>query len=273
MKNGWVWNTPLWSRIGKGYVFSTKFTTEEDAKEEFVEHINKVHGQSHADKARNEMRLVHIKHGKHKRAWLKNVVGIGLSYGFIEPLESTGLLTTHENIIKLIECLNRRDGYLSKMEIESYNHAVDVVTTGFSLFVSAHYAFSKRTDTPYWRWATQECNYQPNMFDEYMVKQNGFGHIALGLSEHNYDATQQGMPFILAGLGVKNISTKGFAEIHSEFTGIDYSGLQFTRNRFLEHRQILLNYLETLPTNYQFMKERIYGGKDEYLTLSSNDKA
>jgi tryptophan halogenase len=273
LKNGWVWNTPLWTRIGKGYVFSTKFTTEEDAKEEFVEHIARVHGQQHADKARNEMRLVHIKHGKRAKGWIKNVVGIGLSYGFVEPLESTGLLTTHENIIKLLEVLNRRNGYVSRMEKESYNHVVDVTVDGFASFVSIHYAFSMRTDTPYWKWATQECDYQPEMFDKFQTKQNGYGHLGLTISDQNFNFGQQGIPFILGGLGVRNISTKGFAKIHNEFQHIDPSGLEFTRERFLEYKQFLKQYMTTLPSNYQFMKDRLYGGKDEYLTSQADDKA
>lgn len=264
LKNGWVWNTPLWSRIGKGYVFSSKFTSKEDAKEEFLEHISKVHGQKHADKARDEMRLVLIKHGKREKIWVKNVVGIGLSYGFIEPLESTGLLTTHENIIRLIDVLNRRDGYVTRMEVESFNHVADGTTDGFAGFVSSHYAFSKRTDTPYWKYVTQELHYQPDMDDKFRPRQDPFSNLAINITDYKYDHTQQGLAFILAGLGVKSVSTPSIIEYYTKAANINIDILKQTKQRFYVTKQIMKDYIDTLPTNYQFMKDRIYGGKDEH---------
>jgi tryptophan halogenase len=264
LKNGWVWNTPLWSRIGKGYVFSSKFTTKEDAKEEFLEHISKVHGQSHADKARNEMRLVTIKHGKREKGWVKNVVGIGLSYGFVEPLESTGLLTTHENIIKLMDILNRRTGYVSKMEKEIFNDNVDGTVDGFALFVSVHYAFSMRTDTPYWKWATQQAHYQPTISEKFKNRQDAYGNLGFHLTDYRYDSTQQGLAFILAGLGVKSVSTPAAIEHYTEAAGVSMKNLNETRSKFYATKEYMKNYIQTLPTNYQYMKDRIYGGKDDY---------
>lgn len=266
LKNGWVWNTPLWSRIGKGYVFSSKFTTKEDAKEEFLEHIAKVHGQKHADKARDEMRFVPIKHGKREKIWVKNVVGIGLSYGFIEPLESTGLLTTHENIIRLMDLLNRRNGYLTRMEIENFNFVADGTTDGFAGFVSAHYAFSMRTDTPYWRWATQEVHYQPNMMDKFSPRIDSYANIANFITDYKYDYTQQGLAFILAGMGARSVATPSIIEQYTKNANVSMDVLNLTKQKFYITKQIMKDYIETLPSNYQFMKDRIYGGKDEYAT-------
>jgi tryptophan halogenase len=262
--SGWVWNTPLWSRIGKGYVFSSKFISKEDAKEEFLEHITKVHGQKSADKARDEMRFVPIKHGKREKGWVKNVVGIGLSYGFIEPLESTGLLTTHENIIRLMDILNRRDGYVTRMEIETYNHITEIVTEGFAGFVAGHYAFSKRNDTPYWRYVTQEIHYQPTMDNQFKSRQDTYSSLAVNLSDYRYDNTQQGLAFIMAGMGVKCVSTPSIIEHYTRSANQSMEGVNKTREKFYITKQIMSDYIDTLPTNYQFMKDRIYGGKDDY---------
>ena len=143
--NGWVWNIPLWNRIGTGYVYSSRFTTPEEAKREFREHLATTGSRERAENA--EMMHIDIRHGRRRRAWVKNVVGVGLSYGFIEPLESTGLLTTHENIIKLVETLNRREGYVTRSEREGFNFAVQHDVLRFRDFVSQHYALSKRTET------------------------------------------------------------------------------------------------------------------------------
>lgn len=262
LPNGWSWKIPLWSRIGTGYVFSSKFISPEDAKIEFKKHLAEWHSPEIAEKA--EPRLIKIRHGKRKRAWVKNVVGIGLSYGFVEPLESTGLLTTHENIINLLEVLNRRDGYVTRMEKESFNLMTEVTLDGFAQFVSAHYAFSKRTDTPYWKYVTQENDYQPSMFDAFQPKINGYGNIAFRLGEASYDATQQGAYFILAGLGVKNVSTEQLIDVQNKFAGIDSSKLEYSRKMFQQHKDAVLEYIQTLPSNYEFMRDRIYGGVDEY---------
>ena len=87
IENGWVWNIPLWSRIGTGYVYSSKFVDDETALKQFKKHLNNEDIEAHNIK----MRV-----GIHNRLWVKNVVAIGLSAGFIEPLESNGLFTVHE---------------------------------------------------------------------------------------------------------------------------------------------------------------------------------
>jgi len=266
LKNGWVWNTPLWSRIGKGYVFSSKFISKEDAKEEFLEHIAKVHGHQHAVKARDNMRFVPIRHGKHEKGWVKNVIGIGLSYGFVEPLESTGLLTTHENIIRLIDILNRRGGYVTRMEKESYNVVTNDITDGFSKFISMHYAYSKRTDSEYWKWATQENDYEPEMFNTLRQKINDYENVAGKLNSYTYDATQQGVCFILAGMGVLPVATKSAIDYYHKFNSINPQATNTSKMKYLMHKQSINEFISGLPSNYQFMKDRIYGGKDDYAT-------
>jgi len=95
IENGWVWNIPLWSRIGTGYVYSDKFVEPEVALEQFKKHLN-------SDKMTvpNKNRVtddltfkdVKMRVGIHQRTWVKNVCAIGLSAGFIEPLESNGFI-------------------------------------------------------------------------------------------------------------------------------------------------------------------------------------
>jgi tryptophan halogenase len=82
INNGWVWNIPLWSRAGTGYVYSDKYISDDDALKEFKEYLG-------TDEL--EFKKVKMRVGIHKRLWVKNVVAIGLSAGFIEPLESNGL--------------------------------------------------------------------------------------------------------------------------------------------------------------------------------------
>ena len=87
--------------------------------------------------------------GTHKRTWIKNVCAIGLSAGFIEPLESNGLYTVHEYLLRLVRTLQRE--YVSQWDRDVYNSATKTVLLEFMEFVAMHFALSHRDDTEYWR--------------------------------------------------------------------------------------------------------------------------
>lgn len=263
--NGWVWNIPLWNRIGTGYVYSSRFTSKEEAKREFRNHLAATGSKERAENA--EMMEVKIKHGRRRRAWLGNVVGVGLSYGFVEPLESTGLLTTHENIIKLVDSLNRRDGYLTRTEREGFNLAVETDVLRFRDFVSQHYAFSNRTDTPYWRWCTQLNEYCPDQMGDFILQHGQYpglmGHIA---GAQKYPEDYVGNMYIAAGMGVKSISTKnliyyGGARLEKM---LKQEQIGYAKRRYEEYRDFVLEHVKKLPSHYEFLKKEIYGGKDDY---------
>lgn len=264
LDNGWVWNIPLWNRIGTGYVFSSKFVKTEDAKKEFLTHLADRYGEDRIEGV--EPFLVNIRHGKRRRAWVHNVVGIGLSYGFVEPLESTGLLTTHENLIRLVEVLNRRKGFVSRSEIESYNYAVDKEITGFAKFVSMHYAFSGRTDTPYWKWCTEINEYDMDMIDG-LVRDNGtYSRIAECLDQGIIDPDLGGIPYILSGLGLETIATPEVSDMRKARVGGIQSSedLDYIKQKFIKYYDETKQYIESLPSHYQFLKDNIYGGVDEH---------
>ena len=81
-------------------------------------------------------------------------MGVGLAYGFIEPLESTGLVSTHEMIEQLVETLERRDYNITGFDRDSYNYT-QLVVNGYMYFVALHYKLSRRDDSPYWKYQTE----------------------------------------------------------------------------------------------------------------------
>ena len=89
LSSGWVWTIPLYNRIGTGYVYSSKYKSKEEAEVEFREYLSPVMGEKRMAEA--ETKHIPIRVGKYQRTWVKNCVAIGLSSGFIEPLESTGI--------------------------------------------------------------------------------------------------------------------------------------------------------------------------------------
>lgn len=152
IENGWCWNIPLWSRIGSGYVYSDKYVSSEGALEQFKDYLTSE--KMLIPRTREEVdqlvfRDIKMRVGIHERVWVKNVVAIGLSAAFIEPLESNGLFSTQWFFTKLAKSL-LRDG-VSQWDRDAFNAAVKGIFRNFVEFVALHYALSQRTDTKYWK--------------------------------------------------------------------------------------------------------------------------
>jgi tryptophan halogenase len=152
MSNGWIWDIPLWSRLGTGYVYSDKFISKEEALEEFKNYL--CSQKMVVPRTREEVdslvyRDIPMRVGIHERVWVKNVVGIGLSAGFIEPLESNGLFTVYEFLYQLIRSMLRGPA-VNQWDIDSFNHEAKDTFDGFVNFIRIHYSLSIRQDSEYW---------------------------------------------------------------------------------------------------------------------------
>lgn len=257
---GWVWNIPLWNRIGTGYVYSSKFASKEEAEQQFRKHLksNRMIFTDAERAEKCEVRHIKIKHGVHERAWVKNVVGIGLANGFIEPLESTGLMLTHEGIIKLVAALTMRNGAVSNYDVDLFNHAFNEQIWGFKEFISQHYALSMRHDTPYWKKITGELTFSESMnkmeselytshpgFANRMHRNRAFGH------------DMSGIVYIAAGMGYNPIDV-----VNKDFTDNKYHELdgyeESVYGTWLQHKEEVMKEIDSLPTHYQFLKDNIY---------------
>ena len=152
LSNGWCWDTPLWSRLGSGYVYSDEFISDEDALEEFKNYI--CSDKMAVARTREEAealvyRNIKMRVGIHERVWVKNVVAIGLSAGFIEPLESNGLFTVYEFLYQLIRSM-LRGPEVTQWDMDSFNHETKEIYNEFVDFIRIHYALSIRQDSEYW---------------------------------------------------------------------------------------------------------------------------
>ena len=147
IENGWVWNIPSWERIGTGYVYSDKYVSDDEALNEFKRHLDK---KGH-DYSNSDFKNIKMKVGIHKKLLEKNVCSIGLSAGFIEPLESNGLLSVHQFLLYLLKVMIRDNGNLCQYDIDAFNFASKQFFESFAQFVSSHYALSHRDDTQYWK--------------------------------------------------------------------------------------------------------------------------
>jgi tryptophan halogenase len=139
---GWVWNIPLYGRNGTGYVYCSQFLSKEEAEAEFRRHLGP---------AADHCRANHIKMriGRSRNSWVKNCVAIGLSSGFVEPLESTGIFFIQHGIEELVHHFPH--GEIDEAVVRSYNRGVADAIDGVKDFLTVHYAASDRDDTPYWQ--------------------------------------------------------------------------------------------------------------------------
>jgi tryptophan halogenase len=140
MNCGWCWQIEHEHRINRGYVYSSAFIADEDARREFVEKNPKV----------NQTRVVKFVSGCYRRAWVKNVVAVGNAGGFVEPLESTSLAIIccecRGLAISLLDC-DRRPGPGMAL---AYNKLHTQQWEDIRGFLALHYRFNDRLDNPFW---------------------------------------------------------------------------------------------------------------------------
>jgi tryptophan halogenase len=142
MSNGWIWEIHLQSRRGIGYVYSSRFISDQDAERELRGYIGAAADNVPARKL--EMRV-----GRTRRMWVKNCIAIGLSGGFLEPLESTGIYLTEMGIKLLFE--NFPETAYSEVLAETYNRQMAGLYDETMRFIVLHYCLTQREDTPFWR--------------------------------------------------------------------------------------------------------------------------
>jgi len=260
---GWVWNIPLIHRIGTGYVYSSKFATQEQAEEQFRRHLASndmvIGDKQRAEQA--EFKHIKIRHGIHERTWVNNVVAIGLSAGFIEPLESTGLMLTHESALFLLRTLLKKDGLINKIDIDNYNFNVQEVMESFRTFIGQHYAYSSRRDTPYWKYVTESITYEKQL-DGYKPQSNPRPSSWVDISYRQLtslemDQEMGGIPYILAGHGYNPLSKTDL--LLDDYLSSNISWTK-TRDLFYAKKKAMIEHCKTLPSHYEFLKREIYKG-------------
>ena len=133
MKHGWMWMIPLQHRWGCGYVYNDKYTTQKDAVLEVEEFLGY--------KILNE-RIIKFNAGCYKEVWYKNTISVGLSTGFIEPLEATAIMTTVKQLFLL-------DDYFLDMNSKNYNESIYDMYEENMLFIFYHY-ICNRDDSNFW---------------------------------------------------------------------------------------------------------------------------
>ena len=254
IQNGWIWEIPLWSRMGAGYVFSDKFISTDAALGEFKQGL--LHkGYYPVDDL--EYNLIPMRCGLQSKLWVKNTCAIGLSAGFIEPLQSNGLQSIYQFLFNLIRTLSR--GHISEWDRREFNAKChdDFYTQAYVVALS--YVLSHRDDTEYWR-DIQNRDYPEEMFD----------HTSSGFSKqfhHAYVDKNFRLEFNTGG------------RLHCMATGMNWNPI-YKLNPLLKENDIertkkwIQNFIhetderrrkwneeiEDFPSPYQYLKDNIHNG-------------
>ncbi len=137
LSSGWAWDIPLTNRTGNGYVYASGYIDKDAAETELRTHL----GLRDSDVA---ARHLSMKVGRVERSWVGNCLAVGLSQGFIEPLEATALHIVQATV----------EGFISQFEAgerDQFNAKIAARYEGIRDYIVCHYRVNRRTDTQYWR--------------------------------------------------------------------------------------------------------------------------
>ncbi len=137
---GWRWKIPLQHRVGNGLVYCSRYLSDDDARTTLLESIE--------GKTLIEPRVIKFQTGRRKKTWNKNCVAIGLSSGFIEPLESTSIHLIMIAVSRLMQLFPFNG--IKESFVNEFNQISRIEMEQLRDFIVLHYKTTEREDTPFW---------------------------------------------------------------------------------------------------------------------------
>ncbi|WP_416308251.1 tryptophan halogenase family protein [Neptunicella sp. SCSIO 80796] len=142
LTNGWAWQIPLRNRFGNGYVYSSDYIDANQAETELRQHLGLLDNQL-------EARHLTMKVGRVDKHWHKNCLAVGLSQGFIEPLEATAIALSFNTVAQFIQYFQQ--GQFSNQYEAAFNQDINARFDGIRDYIVCHYKANQRADSQYWR--------------------------------------------------------------------------------------------------------------------------
>jgi hypothetical protein len=216
LSNGWAWKIPLRNRFGNGYVYSSDYIDSNQAETELRQHLGLLESDTQA-------RHLKMRVGRVEKHWHKNCLAVGLSQGFIEPLEATAIALSFNTIAQFIQCFQEGKG-TNKFE-DAFNQDINSRFDGIRDYVVCHYKMNQRSDSDYWLDNAANSNISDPLSRILTLWQNSQDFAG---DMHKYKFTGAYQPkswaCLLAGYGVfpkKNMDPSiDYSKHHQEIEGL-----------------------------------------------------
>jgi tryptophan 7-halogenase len=228
---GWQWRIPLQHRIGNGYVYGSNFISDTQAQDEL---LSSVEGAALAEPLKLQFAT-----GRRKRFWNKNCVAIGLSAGFLEPLESTSIHFIQRGITLLLSYFPDRN--FNAADTDRYNKTVAAEYERVRDFLVLHYSTTERDDSEIWRYCHSID--KPDSLQERIDLFRSFGRL---LREDNELFPLQSWLYVFVGQDIMPQSDDPLVNILDPRMIVD---------NLADIRKVIRKCAEVMPTHEEFIRQ------------------
>jgi tryptophan 7-halogenase len=139
---GWQWRIPLQHRVGNGYVWCSRYLKQDAAMERLLANIE--------GEVLTKPNILRFGAGMRQKQWHRNCVAVGLSGGFMEPLESTSIHLIQRAVLRIIRMLPLRE--ISERDVDEFNDQQITDMVQIRDFLILHYKATERGDSDFWRY-------------------------------------------------------------------------------------------------------------------------
>ncbi len=231
LEAGWQWRIPLQHRTGNGYVYSSRFISDDEAAARLLGNLD---GEALADP-----RPLRFTAGRRLSSWTKNCVAVGLASGFLEPLESTSIYLAQVAITNLLQMFPERT--IDTRLCDEFNRLVDIEYARVRDFLVLHYWANARDDGELWSYTRNMT--VPDTLLERLEQFRHRGHIRQykdGLfSPHSWLA-------VYAGQG---ILPQGYDRL------ADAISADVTAEKLADLRRRIATAVDAMPTHADFLRD------------------
>jgi tryptophan halogenase len=227
---GWQWRIPLQHRMGNGYVYSSAHVSDDEAAATLMANLD---GKPLADP-----RPLRFTAGHRKKAWVKNVVALGLAGGFLEPLESTSIHLVQSGIARLMSLFPTRR--FDQFEIDRFNAMTEKEYIDIRDFLVLHYNATERDDSEFWNYCRTLEPPEGLAYKLEMFRLNG-----RIFREHEELFTETSWLSVMVGQGIQAGGYHPAADLLPD---------DETLHRLEHIRQVIVHTADLMPTQEQFLQ-------------------
>jgi tryptophan halogenase len=229
---GWQWRIPLQHRTGNGYVYSSAHISEDEAAATLMASLDAP--------ALADPRPLRFLAGHRRKAWVKNVVALGLAGGFLEPLESTSIHLVQSGIARLMTLFPTRR--FDPLETERFNAQTEREYVDIRDFLVLHFKATERDDSPFWDYCRTLEPPEGLAYKLDMFRRNG-----RIFRENNELFTETSWLAVMVGQGIEAGGYHPAADVLPDAE---------TLKRLAHIREVIANTAHLMPTQPEFLREQ-----------------